>query len=64
MRRPSGECVPPRAGPSPRARPPLGRLWLALTDDQRQRTLQALSRVVAHQLAAPPAGREVAHDEP
>jgi hypothetical protein len=42
----------------------LGRLWLALTDDQRQKMLRTLSRVVAHQLAEPPAGREVLHDEP
>ncbi|WP_422923313.1 hypothetical protein [Singulisphaera sp. PoT] len=63
MRRSSGESVPPRRT-GPRAFPPPGRLWLALTDDRRQRTLRALSRVMAHQLAAPPAGREVAHDEP
>ena len=35
-----------------------------LTDDQRQRTLRALSRVVAHQLAGPPVATGVAHDEP
>jgi hypothetical protein len=54
---------PPRRT-EPKACPPLGRLWLALTDDQRQRTLRTLSRVVAHQLAAPPAGKEGTHDEP
>jgi len=54
---------PPRRNES-RARPPLSRLWLALTDDQRKRTLRALSRVVVHQLAGRPGGRGVAHDEP
>ena len=63
MRRSSGECVPPapdRAEGAPTTGPALA------GSDRRPAAANApaLSRVVAHQLAAPPAGREVAHDEP
>jgi len=54
-------CPPPR--PSGGMCPPhLSQLWRALTADQRQPILKALSRVVAEHLTRPPLSREVTHE--
>ena len=42
----------------------LNRLWEALPEEDRQRALQLLSRLVALQLQPPPAGGEVPDEEP
>ena len=54
---------PPRRTKQP-ARVPLNRLWLALPDENRRRTLQTLSRVVAQQVASLPSIPEVTHEKP
>jgi hypothetical protein len=38
-------------------------LWKALTDEDRQRTLTALSQIVAKQLQSPPNAKEVTHED-
>ncbi len=54
-------CPPPRS--INRARPLLPRqFWLTLTVESRERILGALSRVVAQQLAAPPAIQEATNE--
>ena len=55
---------PPRAGPTPKPSVLLSHLWPALADEDRRRTLQALSRVVAQQLMSPPTWPEVTHERP
>ena len=58
---PNHPCPPPR--PSSRARPRAPRqLWLTLTAESRQRILGTLSRIVAQQLAVPPAIQEATHE--
>jgi len=58
---PSHRSPPPR--PIGRVGPPAPRrFWLALTVESRARILGALSRIVAQQLAGPPAIREVTHE--
>jgi hypothetical protein len=49
--------LPPR--PSVVGSLEIDRLWSLLTDEQRQRTLVTLSRIVVQQLDAPPDGQEV-----
>jgi hypothetical protein len=54
-------CPPPR--PIGRARPLVPRrFWLTLTVESRERILGTLSRIVAQQLAAPPAIREATNE--
>ena len=54
-------CAPPR--PIGRARPRAPRqLWLTLTAESRQRILGTLGRIVAQQLAVPPAIREATRE--
>ena len=54
-------CPPPR--PIGRARPRVPRqFWLTLTVESRERILGTLSRVVAQQLAAPPAIQEATNE--
>ena len=54
-------CAPPR--PIGRARPLVPRqFWLTLTVESRERILGTLSRIVAQQLAAPPAIREATNE--
>ena len=54
-------CPPPR--PIGRARPRVPRqFWLTLTVESRERILGTLSRVVAQQLAAPPALQEATNE--
>lgn len=54
----------PKAAPS---NPPtalyLNQLWKALTDEDRRRTLTALSQIVAKQLQPPPDAKEVEHED-
>ena len=58
---PNHHC-PPRAR-SGRARRLVPRqLWLTLTVESRQRILGTLSRIVAQQLAAPPAIQEATNE--
>jgi hypothetical protein len=58
---PSHHCPPPR--PSGRARPLVPRqFWLTLTVESRERILGTLSRIVAQQLALPPAIQEATHE--
>jgi hypothetical protein len=40
----------------------MARLWAALPTEARRKTLQALSRVLAQQLGAPPNTLEVSHE--
>ena len=61
MRRSPTTTVPPR--PIRAARPLNPRqLWLSLTVESRERILGTLSRVVAQQLAAPPAIQEATNE--
>ncbi len=54
-------CPPPR--PIGRARPRVPRqFWLTLTVESRERILGTLSRIVAQQLAVPPAIREATNE--
>ena len=54
---PNHHCPPPR--PIGRARPLVPRqFWLTLNVESRERILGTLSRIVAQQLAAPPAFQE------
>jgi hypothetical protein len=58
-----------RLSPPPRSTaqtPPrqLSQLWRALTADNRQHILNALSRVVAEHLSRPPLPREETHERP
>ena len=56
---------PPLSPPRPiRAARPLNprQLWLSLTVESRERILGTLSRVVAQQLAAPPAIQEATNE--
>ena len=54
-------CSPPR--PIGRARPRVPRqFWLTLTVESRERILGTLSRIVAQQLAVPPAIREATNE--
>jgi hypothetical protein len=49
-------------GPATETKPvvmSLDRLWSALPDDGREQILKCLSQIVARQLPAPPAAREV-----
>ena len=57
---PNHRC-PPRAR-SVKPSPGSAQLWLKLTDESRQRILGTLSRVVAQQLAAPPAIQEATNE--
>ena len=58
---PNHPCPPPR--PIGRARPRAPRqLWLTLTAESRQRILDTLSRIVAQQLAVPPAIQEATRE--
>jgi len=58
---PSHRCPPPR--PIGRARPRVPcQFWLTLTVESRERILGTLSRIVAQQLAAPPAIREATNE--
>ena len=62
MRRSPTTTVPPRAR-SGRARPLVPRqFWLSLTVESRERILGTLSRIVAQQLAAPPAIQEATNE--
>jgi hypothetical protein len=38
-------------------------LWKSLTDEDRRRTLTALSQIVAKQLQPPPVAKEVEHED-
>ena len=51
---------PPR--PSARIAHPPPSIWQTLPTEQRQRALRALSRLIAGQVAPPPASKEVASD--
>jgi hypothetical protein len=58
---PSHHCPPPR--PIGRARPLVPRqFWLTLTVESRERILGTLSRIMAQQLALPPAIQEATHE--
>jgi hypothetical protein len=58
---PNHPCPPPR--PLGRVRPRAPRqLWLTLTAESRQRILGTLSRIVAQQLAVPPAIQEATRE--
>ena len=58
---PNHRCPPPR--PSGRVGSPIPRqFWLALTIETRARILGALSRIVAQQLAVPPAIQEATRE--
>ena len=58
---PNHHCPPPR--PIGRARPLVPRqFWLTLTVESRERILGTLSRIVAQQLALPPALQEATHE--
>src|SRR5690348_5525542 len=58
---PNQPCPPPR--PIGRACPLVPRqFWLTLTVETRERILAALSRIVAQQLAVPPAIQEATDD--
>ena len=58
---PNRHCPPPR--PIGRARPLVPRrFWLTLTVESRERILGTLSRIVAQQLATPPAIREATNE--
>ena len=58
---PNHRCAPPR--PIGRARPRVPRqFWLTLTVESRERILGTLSRIVAQQLAVPPAIREATNE--
>ena len=61
MRHHRSRSVPPRP-PEPTRRVPLTRLWQALPEADRQRTLLTLSRIVAQQLPRPPAEKEADHE--
>jgi hypothetical protein len=41
---------------------PLPQLWAALSDLQRQRLFQALTHLIAQQLATPPVPKEASHE--
>jgi len=61
-RRPTATVPPvPDLGGLP---PALNRLWLTLPLESRERILNALSLVVARQLAKPPDVQEVTHERP
>ena len=54
-------CPPPR--PSRRVGPLIPcQVWLTLTIESRARSLGTLSRIVAQQLAGPPAVQEATHE--
>ena len=58
---PNDPCPPPR--PSVRAGPLVPRrFWVTLTAESRQRILGTLSRIVAQQVAVPPAIREATRE--
>ena len=58
---PNHHCPPPR--PIGRARPLVPRqFWRTLTVESRERILGTLSRIVAQQLALPPAIQEATHE--
>ena len=58
---PNHRCPPPR--PTSPVRPlVLSQLWLNLTVESRERILGTLSRIVAQQLAAPPAIEEATNE--
>jgi hypothetical protein len=58
---PNHRCPPPR--PISPARPlVLSQLWLNLTVESRERILGTLSRIVAQQIAAPPAIEEATNE--
>ena len=61
MRRSRTTAVPP-APISPARRLVPRQLWLNLTVESRQRILGTLSRIVAQQLAAPPAIQEATNE--
>ena len=61
MRHHRARSVPPRP-PEPTQRVPLTRLWQALPQADRHRTLRTLSRIVAQQLPRPPADKEADHE--
>ena len=61
MRRSPTTTVPPapdQGSPSPQS----AQLWLSLTVESRERILGTLSRIVAQQLAAPPAIQEATNE--
>ena len=60
MPQPATAVVPP-APPAPLVR---DQPWDRLTDEQRQRALAALSRIVVRQLGAPRDEREVRDEHP
>ena len=53
--------VPPRRG-QPTKQRPIDRIWPALPPENRRKTLQALSRVVAQNLSASPNAPEAPHE--
>jgi hypothetical protein len=53
----------PTAPSKPPAALYLSQLWKALADEDRRRTLVALSQIVAKQLQPPPQTMEVAHED-
>jgi hypothetical protein len=58
---PNRRCPPPRPIKPARRLVPR-QLWLNLTDESRQRILVALSRIVAQQVATPPAIQEAINE--
>ena len=62
MRRSRTTTVPPRARSGQPVPSILRQLWLSLTVEARERILGTLSRVVAQQLAAPPAIQEATNE--
>ena len=56
-----------RGAPTAPSKPPAAlypnQLWKSLTDEDRQRTLAALSQIVAKQLQLPPVAKEVEHED-
>lgn len=58
---PRRPLLPP--DPSVTQRLSLQQLWAVLPDEQRRRTIQVLSQVVANQLQAPPNDKEVPHED-
>ena len=61
MRRSRSTAVPPRPIRAARPLKP-HQFWLSLTVESRARILGTLSRLVAQQLAAPPATREATNE--
>jgi hypothetical protein len=53
----------PKALPKPPAALYPNQLWKALTDEDRQRTLTALSQIVVKRLQPPPGAKEVTHED-